>query len=312
MKEYTLLIQGKINDECFNLWIENYKDFNVVVSVWNDEDMSKYAIPKNWELVLNTYPNKRFMEYGNLDYQIITTLNGLSKVNTEFVIKVRADEYWSNLNIIHKKAVKNPNKIVSSSMFFRRWGMYYFHCGDKILAGKTKNIQLMFETASMIAKQNVLNTKVPETYLGLGYVVGLGDIVFDDNFILSLNNKNVIFEESNILYTLNKAYKAIKSNFNSIFQNSNKIEIETINKSLEYSKEIIQCCIEYNEDVLKFKNLNHIDDKPIMRKHFEIIDINKLKPYIATRNLGESNGRMWYRSDFDNRKENCLANINLD
>jgi hypothetical protein len=48
-----------------------------------------------------------------------------------------------------------------------------------------------------------------------------------------------------------------------------------------------------------------------MKKWFHIIDINELKPYIGTHNLGPlKGGRVWYRSDFNNEKENCLTDIN--
>ena len=41
-----------------------------------------------------------------------------------------------------------------------------------------------------------------------------------------------------------------------------------------------------------------------MKKWFEIIDINELKPYIATRNFGAPKGRVWYKDDFPNELEN--------
>ena len=43
----------------------------------------------------------------------------------------------------------------------------------------------------------------------------------------------------------------------------------------------------------------------------ESIDINELKPYIATRNFGKKDGgRVWYRDNFDHDKEKCLTDIN--
>ncbi len=45
-----------------------------------------------------------------------------------------------------------------------------------------------------------------------------------------------------------------------------------------------------------------------MQKWFDIIDINELKPYIATSFQGKK-GRVWYNSDFDNEKEDCVSDI---
>lgn len=309
MKDVTLLIQGKINDECFNLWIENYKQWDVVVSIWDEEDLSKYKIPKKWKVVLSSYPKKRFMKHGNLDYQIITTINGLRNTNNNFVIKVRADEYWSNLNLVYELMMNNDEKIISSSMFFRKFGLYDFHCGDKVLAGKKENIELMFNIAYNIAKEGVLDSKVPETYLGLGYLVGKKEILFDDKFVLSLNNKTAKFDRQSAIDAIKSASKAIKKNFDNILINQNKLEMEDINKTLDHCSKIVEYCIGYNKLVEKYKNRIDINDEPYMRKHFEIVDINKLKPYIATRNFGDERGRVWYRDDFNNNAEDCLETL---
>lgn len=310
MIDCTLLIQGKINEESFNLWIKNYKEWKVVVSIWEDDNITKYKIPKAWKVILNNKPKKRFMEHGNLDYQIITTINGLRNSNTEFVIKARTDEYWSNLELVYELIKNNENKIISSSMFFRKWGLYDFHCGDKILAGKKENLELMFNTAYNIAKEGVLDSKVPETYLGLGYLVGKKEILFDDKFVLSLNNKTAKFDKQSAIDAMKSASKAIKKNFDSILVNETKLQMNEINKKLEHCGKIVEYCIGYNKLVEKYKNRIDINDEPYMRKHFEIIDINKLKPYIATRNFGDERGRVWYRDDFDNKAEDCLETLN--
>jgi hypothetical protein len=115
-REYTILLQGVINPKTFNLWIKNYSDYKVVVSIWEDEDLSNYDIPTNWKVVLNKYPLVRFRKEANLDYQIITTLAGLKEVDDMWVIKMRTDEYYSKLDKVFDKMKSNPEKIVSSSM----------------------------------------------------------------------------------------------------------------------------------------------------------------------------------------------------
>ena len=58
---------------------------------------------------------------------------------------MRTDEYYSNLDKVFTKMKRNPEKIVSSSMFFRKYGMYKFHCSDKLLGGATDNLIGMYE-----------------------------------------------------------------------------------------------------------------------------------------------------------------------
>ena len=145
-REYTILLQGVINPKTFNLWIKNYSDYKAVVSIWEDENLDDYVIPNNWKIVKNKYPLVRFWRGANLDYQIITTLAGLNEVSDKWVIKMRTDEYYSNLDKVFTKMKRNPEKIVSSSMFFRKYGMYKFHCSDKLLGGATDNLIGMYES----------------------------------------------------------------------------------------------------------------------------------------------------------------------
>lgn len=312
MIDCTLLIQGKINEESFNLWIQNYKDWNVILSTWEDEDLSKYKIPKKWKIILSSYPKKRFAPSGNFDYQIITTINGLRNINNKFVIKVRADEYWSNLLFVYELMLSSENKIISSSMFFRKFGMYDFHIGDKIIAGQKENIELMFNIAYNIVKEDVLTSKIPETYLGLGYLVGKKEILFDEKFILSLNNKETKFDRESSIDAIKSAYKTVKKNFELILKNEKAIDIKKVSEILSNTKDILNYCYGYNELAIKLKNRINTNEleQTLMKKHFEIVNINKLKPYIATTSYGAGGKRIWYRDDFDNEKENCLETLN--
>jgi hypothetical protein len=307
MKDCTIILQGKINKECFDLWINNHKESNVVVSIWEDENISNFAIPSNWKIVYNDYPQKRFAINGNLDLQILSTLRGLINTKTEFVIKMRADEYWSNIELIYEKIKKNKDKIVSSSMFFRKFGLYDFHCGDKILAGTTQNLNLMFMTAYNLAKEKVLQTKVPEVHLGLGYLIAKNEIVFDEKFIVLFNNKeNGPFDISGAKLNMEKALKRITENFQ-ILLNKNQINLEQANNTINHCKNILTYCYGYNELVEYYKHKVDIDVEYLMKKNFEIIDVNNLKPYIATRNFGDAEGRIWYRDNFDNDSEDCIS-----
>lgn len=310
-REYTILLQGVINPKTFNLWIKNYSDYKVVVSIWEDEDLSDYQIPTNWKVVKNKYPLVRFRKEANLDYQIITTLAGLSEVGSEWVIKMRTDEYYSNLDKVFKKMKASPEKIVSSSMFFRKYGMYKFHCSDKLLGGTTENLIGMFESTLHNLQMKLWEETIPESQLGLGYIM-LRDSNID---IDDVNNKRAELGEqfveehgiklftdaSNIIST--EMMNIVTNEF--IKNNNDKIDWENVTKSVGRWKAILGECLNV---VNKHKN-EYLDDRPYMKKWFDIIDINELKPYIATRNFGDHRGRVWYNSDFDNEKEDCVSDI---
>lgn len=310
-REYTILLQGVINPKTFNLWIKNYSDYKVVVSIWEDEDLSDYEIPTNWKVVKNKYPLVRFRKEANLDYQIITTLAGLSEVGSEWVIKMRTDEYYSNLDKVFKKMKDNPEKIVSSSMFFRKYGLYKFHCSDKLLGGTTENLTIMYESTLHNLQMKLWEETIPESQLGLGYIMAK-DSTIDIN---DVNNKRAELGEqfveehgiklftdaSNIIST--EMMNIVTNEF--IKNNNDKIDWENVTKSVGRWKAILGECLNV---VNKHKN-EYLDDRPYMKKWFDIIDINELKPYIATRNFGDHRGRVWYENNFDNKKEDCVSDI---
>ena len=57
-------------------------------------------------------------------------------------------------------------------MFFRKWGMYPFHCGDKILGGTKDNLLLMFESTLHNLEIKLWDETIPESQLGFGYIIG--------------------------------------------------------------------------------------------------------------------------------------------
>lgn len=313
MEDCTILLQGKINKECLELWISNHKNDNLVLSVWEDENLEPYNIPKNWIVVKNQYPLIRFNPTANLDYQIITTLYGLYKINTKWVIKMRADEYWSNLDNIFDKMKSNSNKIVSGSMFFRKWGLYPFHCSDKILGSTVSNLIAMFESTLHNLEIKYWDSKIPECQLGLGWLmVNEPDVNFSE-YIKKISKKE--FNQQTTFKALNKASEIITRDIvHIVAYDLNQVRVggirwgdikEKLIRSRDILAEIING-INLDDEISK----KQVDERILMKKWFDIINIDELKPYIATRNFGEDRGRVWYRDDFDNEENDCLTDIN--
>lgn len=316
LKPYTILLQGQINEESFNLWIKNHADSNVVVSVWDDEDLSNYEIPKKWKIVKNPYPFLRFAPKANLDYQIITTLSGLNNIKSKWVIKMRCDEYWSNLDKVFDKMLKNPDKIISGSMFFRKWGLYRFHIGDKIMGGSVDNLILMFESTLHNLEIKFWNTDIPESQLGIGYIMGkekdinIRELKKTLTTPLKKSNpiKKNISELTSTIYkaleiTNQKAFGILTKEFNYSSKNLNLDDIKT---EFDYIASVLS---NVSNTIANYE-FKPLDEKILIKKWFDIIDVNELKPYVATQNFGGIKKRVWYRDDFDNEENDCLTKIN--
>jgi hypothetical protein len=160
MKNVTILLQGKILQDSLDFLIKNYPTANVVVSTWVGTDLDISNIPQSYNVVLSKLPENGGDQ--NINYQILSTLNGLRFVETDYVIKIRGDEYFSNLEYIAYEIAMNPTKIHCSPIFFRHWSFMKYHISDHIIAGTTDNVRLMFEKT----KFNIENELVHHTVNG--------------------------------------------------------------------------------------------------------------------------------------------------
>lgn len=316
MKDLTIILQGVVNPHQIEMWKTNHKNSKVIISTWEDCEFNfKGWLPDNWKLVVNPYPLLRFAPISNLDYQIISTLKALYEVDTKWVIKMRADEYWSNLDTIYDRMNSDSEKIVSGSMFFRKWGMFPFHCGDKILGGTTDNVTLMFESTLHNLEIKLWDCTIPESQLGLGYVIAKDESLNNQYLNEQLNyfsNKNphknqdvesiIASIYKGLEIVTHKSFKILTNEFN---YSAKKIYFDDIKKELDY---MIQVLSAVSNNVGHFR-FTPLDEVPFMKRWFDVIDINALKPYIATRNYGGGN-RIWYNNDFNNNEEDCLTDIN--
>jgi len=142
MEDVTVIIQGRLMQDSYDFYIENYKDCTVIISTWVDNVIDFKTLPENFIVLLSPYP----YDFGaqNLNLQLTSTLNALERVKTKYVIKVRGDEYYSNLQYVLNSIKVEPNKIHTSSIFFRAWQYAEYHISDHIIAGTLMNMLTMF------------------------------------------------------------------------------------------------------------------------------------------------------------------------
>jgi len=232
ISDLTIVIQGRCEDEQLTLWKENYADWNVIISTWEGYNIP-FDIPSNWKVIKSDQNNIfDFVGKGgiqNIEYQIVSTIAGLNEVTTQYVVKVRGDEYWSNMYKVYNKMKLNENKILCSSIFFRPIDYSYpFHISDHINCGTLDNMKLLFNSAKQNLINDVRTMNTPEVILG---------------------NSFIMYKEN---WTISEMF-AITSKYNS---------------------------------------------GPYVKKWFSVIDINELKPYIATQKDYDGN-RVYYRNNYE-------------
>jgi hypothetical protein len=178
MKDVTLIIQGKISQETLNFYLKNYPKLNVIVSTWLDNKLDFSKAPSNYKLVTQKLPKEPGFQ--NQNYQFQSTLNGLYLTNTKYVIKIRGDEYFSNIEYIYDSITNTSHKIFCSPIFFRHWSFMEYHISDHIIAGTRENVLLMFESTKHKVDNGMLfhvaDSKIhtywePEINLTRGYLM---------------------------------------------------------------------------------------------------------------------------------------------
>jgi hypothetical protein len=119
---------------------------------------------------------------------------GLNLANTDYAIKMRSDEFYSNLEPFIKSIRKYPEKITTGDVFFRN-SKIPLHPSDHLVGGTTDNMKLAFNKAKLmceisedkhddtffkIAKSSILYKThkiiVAEQYLGMACLKEILDI----------------------------------------------------------------------------------------------------------------------------------------
>ena len=59
---------------------------------------------------------KNMYSNANINYHVASTLNGLKKVTTKYAIKLRSDEYYSDLSKFVEKIKNNPEKVITRKL----------------------------------------------------------------------------------------------------------------------------------------------------------------------------------------------------
>lgn len=238
MKNTTLLIQGKLNEDTYRFYCHFYRNVPKVFSTWKKslvreewrewpfEHMEKKSekkndvlyVDKNNIVVENETP-PRFYERQNFDLQLISTVSGLRYVETEYVVKLRGDEWYSNLETA-EEMVLGQDKIFFAPIFFRSWKDFPFHIGDHLIWGKTPEIKTMFYSClKAILKDRVpVYDKLPEGFIADAFVA---ESMLGKCYLDSKEGRSISFEEGKAIFKKNfslipldmlKLYK-VRTNF---------------------------------------------------------------------------------------------------
>lgn len=182
-KNTSLIIQGPLQDICQLDNLSNYSSYfdKIVLSIYkNSISLSEKVsnICKQYNILLNIidkpHINENIYNYSNIYNQTISTLMGLSRITSDYVVKIRVDESY-NLSNIYKYIIYD--RINCSNIFFRslknnrifpvstnptveafnivlnrKYNCYRYHCSDHIISCNIKTMISAFNLCKMICE----------------------------------------------------------------------------------------------------------------------------------------------------------------
>ena len=127
MSDFTVLVQGPLDETSLEN-LDYYKTIGpVVISCWNTDDFSKLSRfdLSSTTILAETPPQKNIIKYGKqyktFHLQVFGIYYGLTQVKTRFVIRTRSDEFYKNLDPLLKKFEQDTGKVVCGNIFFHKW-----------------------------------------------------------------------------------------------------------------------------------------------------------------------------------------------
>lgn len=224
-EKVTFVIQGKRNTN-FNSILDKCFEYGLFIdSTWDDTD-DEFIKVKN-EIQENNYSN-----LGNIYFQTYSTLKGIYKVETEYIIKCRGDEYYNYNNFIHKM-LKNPHKIITNNVYAAKTEEVPFHPSDHLIGGKTENLKLMFEKSIELLKKNYKisnEASKSEQHLAMSYLCSSKNLCDFEN-LKKLPHEEVkkIMKDNFEIVNINdlKDYEISHMN-NTLFKNIGDFHVKSI------------------------------------------------------------------------------------
>lgn len=163
MEDTTVIIQGRTDPECIAHYAERYGS-SCIISTWEGDPVD----PMGMRIVRSLKPGDPGPQHSH--FQIVSTLAGLRACDTTWVIKVRGDEYFSNLEYVVDE-LKRTDKVLTLPIFFRPHKVFPFHPSDHLLAATKRQLVMMYRNA--VRKRALKGwpyKDIPEQLLGTAYL----------------------------------------------------------------------------------------------------------------------------------------------
>jgi hypothetical protein len=162
-KDITLIIHGPLSIyTVFSLY--RYKpSFPIIVVTPRPKDLTENNIVKEVQnlmelpggrislLMYDILPNETIDNTQNRYYHFYSVHLALQAVTTKFAIKIRSDEFYSDMSPILDALKNYPSRLITTDVFFRN-ARNPMHPSDHVVAGSTEFMLDTFRTAKLLCE----------------------------------------------------------------------------------------------------------------------------------------------------------------
>ena len=173
--KFNILIAGPVYDaEWVTKNAEYYMNqgFYVTISTWDGWEADKLKIPHvkssmvhvNGEKIYGFHPGKQEKIESSLYYQCKSVENAFNSgiESTEFCIKLRTDEFYSDLSQIVFELTTNPTHIVTNNVYLRDQKDIPFSISDHVIGMSMENMEKTFRSTCFFFDtfRNLIHTEI--------------------------------------------------------------------------------------------------------------------------------------------------------
>jgi hypothetical protein len=180
----TFVIQGPVTCETIKTTKICKKYGEVIVSCWDNDCPNLIKnLGRHAKIIKNKFFKPKGYNFQNIQYHIKTFFEGVRAARTDYVIKLRSDEYFTDISNLVDTARKNPNKITTCNFLFRPDVL--FHPSDHIIGGKKKSLFSMLIWSMEFIKNFKEDKPISAKRVGLKSELFYKDITAELTFCIS-------------------------------------------------------------------------------------------------------------------------------
>lgn len=149
--KFDLIIQGPLNQTSLDKVDELSQEFeNVIISHWDCDDFQYSSVVRdNITIISQPLPGREkthgVIKDSTFYYSICSTFLGLQSCTSEYTIKMRSDEIYSDFTVLKEKLLEDDEKFVFGNIFAKPWSHSPYHIGDHLFAAKTEHLYASYK-----------------------------------------------------------------------------------------------------------------------------------------------------------------------